>query len=171
MDMPRNKVIQALEGVITYEQLTAELAAMFPREAMRGVGTTRRKSLMSPHYVGKLVADEYGVDEQGIFGASRAARVTKARQVLMSLLARSDTLGLSLQDIGYVLGGRDHTTVIYGVDKVADDGIYKEPGYQNVLALMCGVLGVDYEEIKDVVPPRRSRNTGEADSGTLRQDV
>jgi chromosomal replication initiator protein len=40
------------------------------------------------------------------------------RQVVM-YLAREE-LQITLPQIGEVLGGRDHTTVMYGVDKIAD---------------------------------------------------
>ena len=39
-----------------------------------------------------------------------------ARQVLMYLLRRD--LGLSFEAIGDMVGGRDHSTIIYGVEKM-----------------------------------------------------
>jgi len=40
------------------------------------------------------------------------------RQVLMYLLRVE--LRLSLSEIGEILGGRDHTTIIHGVDKITE---------------------------------------------------
>lgn len=40
----------------------------------------------------------------------------RARQVAMYLLKKE--LGLTYVEIGNLLGGRDHTTVMHGVDKI-----------------------------------------------------
>ena len=53
-----------------------------------------------------------------ILGRDRSREVALPRQIAMYLL-REET-DISLPQIGEVLGGRDHTTVMYGYDKVAD---------------------------------------------------
>ena len=42
--------------------------------------------------------------------------MVKARQIAMYILRKE--FGMSFVEIGNMLGGRDHTTVMYGVDKV-----------------------------------------------------
>ena len=64
----------------------------------------------------KAVARFYHVPEQEITGRKRNKDIVRPRQVAM-YLARTETQA-SLPEIGDLLGGRDHTTVIYGVDKV-----------------------------------------------------
>ena len=44
--------------------------------------------------------------------------MVKVRQVAMYLLRNE--LGLSFVEIGNLLGGRDHTTIMHGVDKIQD---------------------------------------------------
>jgi chromosomal replication initiator protein len=58
----------------------------------------------------------YRVTLQGIKGRSRSRDIVRPRQVAM-YLARTETQA-SLPEIGEALGGRDHTTVIYGVQKI-----------------------------------------------------
>lgn len=66
----------------------------------------------------KATARHYDIDIPTLTGPSRAKRVNTARQVTM-YLAREMT-GLSLPQIGNVLGGRRHTTIRHGANKVAE---------------------------------------------------
>lgn len=63
-------------------------------------------------------ARHFDIDIETITGKSRAKRVNTARQVAM-YLAREMT-GLSLPQIGGVLGGRRHTTIRHGANKIAE---------------------------------------------------
>lgn len=79
---------------------------------------TRRKRIV-PDDVLRVVSDYYGVDVRVIQGRGRSRNVVVPRQVVMYLL-REET-GSSLVEIGTLLGGRDHTTVIYGCEKIAEE--------------------------------------------------
>jgi chromosomal replication initiator protein len=75
------------------------------------------------------VADFYGISRDDLLGRGRIKELVHPRQVVM-YLAREE-LQLTLPQIGDSLGGRDHTTVIYGVDKITqsidnDDNIRRE---------------------------------------------
>lgn len=63
------------------------------------------------------VCRHFRVSQEDLCGPRRKAGYVLPRQILMFLL-RED-LGLALEAIGELLGGRDHSTVLYGVDKVA----------------------------------------------------
>src|SRR5688572_8169073 len=63
-----------------------------------------------------VVADYYHVSGAQLRGPSRRMSVASARQVAY-YLARCR--GLTMTDIGRHFGGRDHTTVLHGVRKVA----------------------------------------------------
>ncbi|MCZ7544847.1 MAG: chromosomal replication initiator protein DnaA [Anaerolineae bacterium] len=65
----------------------------------------------------EAVAQYYEVEMKALIGRSRARAVALPRQVAM-FLARHET-GASLPQIGAALGGRDHTTVMHGCDKIA----------------------------------------------------
>jgi chromosomal replication initiator protein len=60
----------------------------------------------------------YGLSPKDLTGKRRAARINHARQVAM-YVARELT-DLSLPQIGAGLGGRSHTTILHGYNKVAD---------------------------------------------------
>lgn len=62
------------------------------------------------------VCTYYNIKSTQIKGPRRDASLVKARQIAMYLL--KNELGLTFSEIGNVLGGRDHTTIIHGVEKV-----------------------------------------------------
>jgi len=71
-----------------------------------------------------LVAAEWHTTVDQLTGKSRARQVAEPRQVAMYLL-RNET-NASLPQIGEVLGGRDHTTIMYGIEKVTNELIGKK---------------------------------------------
>jgi chromosomal replication initiator protein len=116
--------IRELEGclnrVAAYAQLTrtdvtVEVAAAALTELL---DTTRRKRISS-EVIMREVADFYGVDMRALIGRGRSRNIVIPRQVAMYLL-REET-DASLMDIGKLLGGRDHTTIIYGCEKISEE--------------------------------------------------
>ena len=53
-----------------------------------------------------------------LLGRERSRQVALPRQVAMYLLREEGNI--SLPQIGAFLGGRDHTTIMYGCEKIAD---------------------------------------------------
>ncbi len=80
--------------------------------------TSRRKRVTSDAIL-REVADFYGVELRAMQGRGRSRNIVVPRQVAMYLL-REET-DSSLMDIGQLLGGRDHTTVIYGCEKIGEE--------------------------------------------------
>ncbi len=66
----------------------------------------------------KSVAEVFDVTVDRILGRDRSQEVALPRQIAMYLLR--EEANYSLPQIGDALGGRDHTTVMYACDKVAD---------------------------------------------------
>lgn len=67
----------------------------------------------------KAVADFYNLKEEEILNSSRRKEIVKPRQVLMFLLR--EELKCSFPTIGRKLGGKDHTTIIYGCEKITKE--------------------------------------------------
>jgi chromosomal replication initiator protein len=74
--------------------------------------------------VQQRVAAEWGVSVDGLQSKTRTKVLTTPRQVAM-YLAR-EILGLQLVEIGQAFGGRDHSTVIHSLERVAE--MMKEDG-------------------------------------------
>jgi chromosomal replication initiator protein len=63
------------------------------------------------------VAREWGTTVDGLRSKTRTKALTVPRQIAMYLTR--DLLGMQLVEIGSAFGGRDHSTVIHSLDKVA----------------------------------------------------
>ncbi|MFN8385453.1 MAG: chromosomal replication initiator protein DnaA [Anaerolineales bacterium] len=74
---------------------------------------------VAPSKVIELVAKEWQVTVDALIGRDRSRKVAQPRQVAMYLL-RKET-DSSLPQIGEALGGRDHTTVMYAIDKISGE--------------------------------------------------
>ena len=69
-----------------------------------------------PDEVLKNICNFYKTKPTLIKGARRDASLVKIRQIAMFLLRKD--LGLTHTEVGNILGGRDHTTVMHGVEKI-----------------------------------------------------
>lgn len=81
----------------------------------------------------ELVATHFSLSVAELLGRGRTKEVAFARQIAMYLLREEN--GLSLPNIGDHLGGRDHSTVRYGVEKVIADLENDETTRRHVIAL------------------------------------
>ena len=72
---------------------------------------------VDPEKIMELVAKEWQTSVESLIGRDRSRKIAEPRQVAMYLM-RKET-DASLPQIGEVLGGRDHTTVMYAIQKIA----------------------------------------------------
>ena len=78
-----------------------------------------QRSDIAPGKIIELVAKEWQTSVDALMGRDRSQKIAQPGQVAMYLL-RKET-DASLPQIGEVLGGRDHTTVMYAIEKIAGD--------------------------------------------------
>lgn len=71
----------------------------------------------------RSVASEFGVSVEAMRGPSRRRPIPLARHVAAWIMRRE---GVSLHRSGALLGGRHHTTVLYGVQRVDADRALRE---------------------------------------------
>ncbi len=105
-----NRVV--VKAMSERQPLTVELAIA----SLQGMLITQREC--TPQSVIETVADFYSLTPQDLTGRSRSQKVVKPRQIAV-YLARQET-DASLPQLGKVLGGRDHTTVLYSFNKIND---------------------------------------------------
>jgi len=113
--------IRELEGawnrVLAYADLSGEkLTLQLANNAM--VDILPQRSVLVPNDVISTVSKFFGISSDRILSKDRSKDVALPRQVAMYLMRELG--GVSLPKIGEELGGRDHTTVMYACDKVAD---------------------------------------------------
>lgn len=113
--------IRELEGALTRISAFAELSglAITPQLVDSALADLLpRRTEVQPEDVIKKVAEIFGIPTDRMLSRDRSREVALPRQIAMYLLR--EEANYSLPQIGEALGGRDHTTVMYGCDKVAD---------------------------------------------------
>jgi len=78
-----------------------------------------QRSDVEPEKIIELVAREWQTTVDALLGRDRSHKIAQPRQVAMYLL-RKET-DASLPQIGEALGGRDHTTVMYAIEKISNE--------------------------------------------------
>lgn len=114
--------IRELEGslnrVVAYAGFKRlPLSPEIAREALGDMVFNHQRA--TPAQVLAAVCRHYGTDEAALRGKQRDKEIVLPRQVAMYLL-RTET-GASLPQIGEALGGRDHSTILHGYSKIANE--------------------------------------------------
>ena len=116
--------IRELEGslnrVVAYAKLNGTaISVESAQAALSDLLDTSRKKRVTGDMILRAVCEFYGVDLRMLQGRGRSRNIVGPRQVAMYLL-REET-DSSLVDIGTLIGGRDHTTIMYGCDKIGEE--------------------------------------------------
>ncbi len=112
--------IRELEGALTRvlaysdlrgEPLSSDLVAIALADMLI------KDETLTPERIISEVAQQYGLTRERMLSKERSREVALPRQIAMYLI-REET-SASLPKIGEMLGGRDHTTVMYGHGKIS----------------------------------------------------
>jgi chromosomal replication initiator protein len=131
--------VRELEGAVikllAYSSLTRrEVTKDLAREALGGVLTDSESAQpLTPERIRQRVASNWSVSVDGLMSRKRTKELTVPRQVAMFLIR--EFLDLPLIEIGRLFGGRDHSTVIHSINKVAEEITHDEDFRGRVEAL------------------------------------
>lgn len=81
-----------------------------------GIQKQKTSKILQPKNVIAAVSRQFQIKTSDLTGVSRRAEFVFPRQIIMYLLR--DELKIPLVKIGEMLGGRDHTTIIHGSEKI-----------------------------------------------------
>lgn len=87
--------------------------------------------LPKANYIIQVVAERFGLSPDDVKGKRRSHKTMEARLICYYTIKKCLT-NCSLRQVGIVLGGRDHSTVIHGVDRV-NDLIATEPPFRRMI--------------------------------------
>lgn len=116
--------IRELEGALTKIvalsrlnkcDITLELA----EEALKDIISPNAHREITPELIIQVVSDHFGLTPLDIASQKRNKEVVYPRQIVMYLCR--NMMAIPLQTVGKYLGGRDHTTIIHGSEKIAND--------------------------------------------------
>lgn len=130
--------IRELEGALTKivalsklnkKEINIELA----EEALKDLISPGEVKNITPEYIISIVAEQFEVSADEIISQKRSRNIARPRQIVM-YLCRS-LLNIPLQEVGRALGGRDHTTIMHGVDKITEE-LKTDASLQNTMDIL-----------------------------------
>ena len=95
-------------------EVTIEVA----RTALKDLLSIQNRQI-SVENIQKAVADFYSIKVADMYSKKRPANIARPRQIAMFMA--KELTQKSLPEIGELFGGRDHTTVLHAVRKIADE--------------------------------------------------
>lgn len=116
--------IRELEGSLTrlsaYASLTGrKIDCVLAEEALREVFASHEPKNITCEDIIRVVASYYNISPEDIKGTRRNREITVPRQIAMYLCR--EMTDCSMSRIGDAMGGRDHTTILHGCDKISED--------------------------------------------------
>lgn len=113
--------IRELEGslnklIALHKLKNEEINIVLAAEALKDIISPDEKRKITPELILEIVSEHFGVSISDLKSNKRNSEIAMPRQIAM-YLCRSMT-DTPLKTIGIILGGKDHSTVSYGVDKI-----------------------------------------------------
>ena len=110
----------SLNNLIALHKLkNEEINIMLAAEALKDIVSPNKNRQITPELILEVVSEHFSVSIADLKSGKRNANIANSRQIAMYLCrTMTDT---PLKSIGIMLGGRDHSTVSHGVDKVTED--------------------------------------------------
>jgi chromosomal replication initiator protein len=103
---------------LKHREITVDIARDALRDKLKaGEGQGGAGTALNTFAIQQAVAKEWGVTTEGLRSKTRTKNLTIPRQVAMHLMR--ELLGMQLVEIGAAFGGRDHSTVIHSLERVA----------------------------------------------------
>ena len=116
--------IRELEGSLTklialHKLKKVPINIMLAAEALKDIISPNESRQITPEYIIEIVAEHFSITVMDLKSSKRNSNIAIPRQIAMYLCrAMTDT---PLKSIGIILGGRDHSTVSHGIDKITDE--------------------------------------------------
>lgn len=116
--------IRELEGslnklIALHKLKNEEINIMLAAEALKDIISPHESKQITPELILDVVSEHFSITTQDLKSGKRNSNIAVPRQIAMYLCrTMTDT---PLKSIGIILGGRDHSTVSHGVEKVAEE--------------------------------------------------
>ncbi len=109
----------ALRKILAYSRFNQkDISIQLARDALKDLLSIQNRQI-SVENIQKTVADFYKIKVADMYSKKRPASIARPRQIAMFLA--KELTSKSLPEIGERFGGRDHTTVLHAVRKIAGE--------------------------------------------------
>ena len=131
--------IRELEGALTKIvalsklEKNREINIALAEKALKDIIAPGESKEVTPEYIIEVVADHFNLTPLDITSQKRNKDIVYPRQIVMYLCRTMTDTGL--QNIGKALGGRDHTTILHGIEKITAD-LQDNPTLQNSIDIL-----------------------------------
>ncbi len=110
----------ALTKVVAFSKISPQKVDVdFAKDVLKDLISPNANRVITPELIIKTVSEHFNISPVDISSKKKSQEIVYPRQIAM-YLCRSLT-DTSLQAIGALLGGRDHTTIIHGYDKIVNE--------------------------------------------------
>ncbi|MGN0353481.1 MAG: chromosomal replication initiator protein DnaA [Muricoprocola sp.] len=110
----------ALNVVVAYGNLNKKKIDLdLAKEALKNIISPDEKRIITPDFIIETVCEHFHISVSDIKGKKRNADIVLPRQIAMYLCR--EMTQTQYKEIGTIMGGRDHSTVIHGCDKIEYD--------------------------------------------------
>ena len=111
------KIFGESNKIIAFAKLNkVDLTLALAEEALKDVIYPNKPKEVTPSLIINVVAEHFGVRPDDISSKKRNSEFVQPRQVVMYLCR--ELTDVSLNNIAKLLGKKDHTTIIHGINKV-----------------------------------------------------
>ena len=106
----------ALNKLLAYSNLEKTEIAM---KELQNIITPDKPREITPQLVIEVVTEHFNISLDQMISKNRSNEIARPRQIAMYLC--KNMTDIPLDSIGQLLGGRDHSTIIHGIKKIADE--------------------------------------------------
>ena len=110
----------ALTKVVAVSRLkNIEVNVVLAEEVLKDLISSDVKKSITVESITEIVAEHFNITASDIVSTKKSRNIAHPRQICMYLCR--ELTEISLKDIGSKLGNRDHSTILHGCNKIADD--------------------------------------------------
>ncbi len=121
----------ALNKLIAFSRLEkSEITMEIAERELQNFISPNQKREITPQLIIEVVAEHFNITVDQMASKNRSSQVVRPRQIAMYLC--NTMTDNSLQSIGMLLGGRDHSTIIHGANKIEEE-IEKDENTRNLV--------------------------------------
>ncbi|WP_081848502.1 chromosomal replication initiator protein DnaA [Clostridium sp. KNHs205] len=130
--------IRELEGALTKIVALSrlkkqEVNVTLAEEALKDLISPDNKKQLTPELIVDVIAEHFNLTSNELYSVNKSRNIAFPRQIAMYLCRK--LTDFSLSDIGKIMGNRDHTTILHGIDKI-EKNIKKDPSMQNTIDVL-----------------------------------